>query len=286
MAESRESPQLNAKHRQMNPGFSTRYCAFVVSHKTSMPHEPAKRALDNPPPRQYREAFGRRGALDDLHFELGPVIADPLFKGFSGIAAVYPQLTQFGEPSFDPLQDLLSPVSLRTTSRCNDHAQQQSQGIHQNVPLASVDLFAGIKPDLAPVAVGFDALTVQDGSSGLGVSLLVGTHAGTQRVIESRPSVVQAPPPEDVIDSLPRGIVLWQKPPWNAPFEDIQDRIEHAPAIRWRSAAPFGFRKHRLKKFPLRVGEFRFVGSDIHRPDSGCAESVERRPNASCQCDS
>ncbi len=79
MAESRESPQLNAKHRQMNPSFSTRYCAFVVSHKTSMPHEPAKRALDNPPARQYREAFGRRGALDDLHFELGPVIADLLF---------------------------------------------------------------------------------------------------------------------------------------------------------------------------------------------------------------
>src|SRR5881396_2069932 len=94
MAESRESTQLNAKHRQMNPSFSARHCALVVSHKTPMSHEPAKRALDNPPARQYRKALGRFGALDDLHFELGPVIADPLLKGLPGVAAVYPELSQ------------------------------------------------------------------------------------------------------------------------------------------------------------------------------------------------
>src|SRR5881296_3548239 len=259
MAESRESTQLNAKHRQMNPSFSARHCAFVVSHKTPVSHEPAKGALDNPPARQYRKALRRFGALDDLHFELGPVIADPLLKGLPGVAAVYPELSQLREPSCDPLQNLLSPVSLRTTGRGTD---------------------------LAPVAVGFDALAIQYGSAGLGIALFVVTNAGAQGIIESRPGVVQTPRAEDVIDSLPRRILFWQKPPWNAAFEDIPDRIDHAPAIRWRSAALFGFRKHRLKKLPLSVGEFRFVGSDIHRPDSGCAESVERRPNASCQCDS
>src|SRR6266545_3538831 len=232
MAESRKSTQLNAKHRQLNPSFSARHCAFIVSHKAPMSHEPAKRALDNPPARQYRKALGRFGALDDLQFELGPVIADPLLKSLPGVAAVYPELSQLGEPSCDPLQNLLSPVSLRTTGRGNDHAQQQSQGIHQNVPLASVDLFAGIKADLAPVAVGFDALTVQDGGGGLGVALLVGTNAGAQRVVESRPGVVQAPRAENVIDSFPRWILCGQKAPWNAAFEDIQDGIDHAPAIR------------------------------------------------------
>jgi len=251
-----------------------------------MPHEPAKRALDNPPTRQYRKALGRFGALDDFYFELGPVIADPLLKCLSGVAAVYPELSQLGEPSSNPLENLLGPVSLRTTSRSHDHAQQQSQGIHQKVPLAAVDLFAGIKTDLAPVAVGFDALAIEYSGAGLGITLLVATNAGAQGIIESRPGVVHAPRAEDVIDGLPRRILFWQKPPWNAPFEDIQDRIDHAPAIRRRSAAFFGFRKHRLKKFPLSVGEFGFVGSDIHRPNSGCAESVERQPNASCQYDS
>src|SRR6266536_3480260 len=223
MAESRKSTQLNAKHRQMNPSFSARHCAFVVSHKTPMSHEPAKRALDNPPARQYCKALGRFAALDDFHFELGPVIADPLLKCFSGVAAVYPELSQLGEPSCDPLQNLLSPVSLRTTGPGNDHAQQQSQGIHQNVPLASADLFAGIKTDLAPVAVGFDALAIQYGSAGLGLALFVVTNAGAQGIIESRPGVVQAPSAENVIDSLPRRILFWQKPPRNATFEDIQN---------------------------------------------------------------
>src|SRR5436309_6032830 len=171
MAESRESTQLNSNHRQMNPSFSARHCAFVVSHKTPMAHEPAKRALDNPPARQYRKALDRFGALDDLHFELGPVIADPLFKGLTGVAAVYPELSQLGEPSCDPLQNLLSPVSLRTVSRGNDHAQQQSQSIHQNVPLASVDFFSGIKTDLAPMAVALAASPFQYRAAGSGLTL-------------------------------------------------------------------------------------------------------------------
>src|SRR6185436_6332161 len=68
-------------------------------------------------------------------------------KALPGVAAVYPELSQLGEPSCDPLQNLLSPVSLRTTGWGHDHAHQQSQGIHQNVPLASADFFAGIKTD-------------------------------------------------------------------------------------------------------------------------------------------
>ncbi len=38
MAESSESAQLNAKHPQVNPSFSARNCAFVVSHMAPMPH--------------------------------------------------------------------------------------------------------------------------------------------------------------------------------------------------------------------------------------------------------
>src|SRR5437899_1406077 len=107
MAESRESPQLNTKHRQINPSFSARLCAFV-------------------------------------------------------------------------------------------------------------DLFAGIKPNLAPVAVGFDALAVQYGGARLGITLFIVPNAGAQDIMESRPGAVQTPRAEDVIDGLPRRILFWQKPPWNA----------------------------------------------------------------------
>lgn len=57
MAESRESTQLNANHCQVKPSFGARHGAFVVSHKTPVPHQPAKRALDNPAARQYRKTL-------------------------------------------------------------------------------------------------------------------------------------------------------------------------------------------------------------------------------------
>ena len=118
----------------------------------------------------------------------------------------------------------------------------------------------------------------------MGVALLVGTNAGAQGVIESRPGVVQAPRAEEMVDRFPTRVAFGQKAPWNAAFQDIQDRIDHPSAIGWWSATLFRFGQHRLEKFPLSVGEFSFVGSDIHRPNSGCAENVERQPNASCQC--
>src|SRR3954447_24447732 len=110
----------------MNPSFSAGLCAFVISHQASMAHEPAKCALDNPTARQYRKTLGRFGTLDDFHLELGPLIDDPLCKGFSGVAAVYPELAQLGKPICNPLENLLSPGSLRTTGRSHDDTQQQS----------------------------------------------------------------------------------------------------------------------------------------------------------------
>jgi len=177
MAGSRESTQLNPKHRQVNPSFSARLRAFVISHKASMSHEPAKRALDNPPARQYRKPWSIQSA-DDFHFKLGPTILHPLLKILSCIAAINPNLSHLGEPSCNPLENLLSPVSLGQLAGVTTTPQQQSQGIHQNVPLAPVDLFTGIKADLAPWPSAFDALTVQDGGGGLGPALLIGTNAG------------------------------------------------------------------------------------------------------------
>src|SRR5438105_4990916 len=107
MGKSRESAQLDAKHCQMNPSFSARFCAFVVSDKAAVPHEPAKGALDNPAARQDRKSFDRIGTLDHFHFELGPVIEDPLLKGFSGVTTVHPELAQLGEPVPNALENLL-----------------------------------------------------------------------------------------------------------------------------------------------------------------------------------
>src|SRR6185295_9179631 len=141
--------------------------------------------------------------------------------------------------------------------------------------LSSLNPFTGVVADFASVTVGFDALAVEDGGRGLLTPALVGAHADSQRIVEGRPSLVQTPGSEDMVDSLPRRVSFRQKPPRDATLENIQNRINHAPALSRSAAELLWSGNHRLQEFPLRVRQVSFVGSDIHRPDSGCAENAD-----------
>src|SRR5262245_45382633 len=55
-----EAAELNADHRQLNPGLRTPHRALVVADKSTMLHQPAERAFDNPASRQHSKALGRR----------------------------------------------------------------------------------------------------------------------------------------------------------------------------------------------------------------------------------
>jgi hypothetical protein len=47
--ESRQSAELNSYHGDINPGFSTGFCALVVADQAPVAHQPAKGSLYNPP---------------------------------------------------------------------------------------------------------------------------------------------------------------------------------------------------------------------------------------------
>src|SRR3974377_255207 len=93
-----EATELNANHRQVNPGFGTGFGTFIVPHQAPMAHEPAKGAIDNPTARPQRKTGGRVGALDDFYFQFRPVSVYPLAERVSSVAAIHPKPAQFGEP--------------------------------------------------------------------------------------------------------------------------------------------------------------------------------------------
>src|SRR6516225_8924685 len=100
----------------MNPGFTARGGALVVSHKAAVAHQPTKGPLDNPTVGQQGKSLGLVRALDDLYLDLGPMICHPLFKGLACVAPIGPDLSQKGKPSGNLAEQLLGTFSLRAVS--------------------------------------------------------------------------------------------------------------------------------------------------------------------------
>src|SRR5258707_1603684 len=155
--ESSEAAELNADHGQMNPRFSARFGALVVSYEASLAHQPAKGSLDNPAPGQDRKSLHIVRAFDDLNLDLGPTILDPGLEILSGVAAIDPNLAQLGEPSGHLIEHLLRPVTFRATGGSHFHPQQETQRINQPVARSPLDPVSCSLRDVASVGAGLDA---------------------------------------------------------------------------------------------------------------------------------
>jgi hypothetical protein len=88
-----------------------------------------------------------------------------------------------------------------------------------------------------------------------------GGPSKTRDIVEGGPSLV-----ERSRRGLPTWVGRGQQAPRNFSLENIQDRIDDEPSVRWWSAKFFGLRKHRHEELPLSVGEIRIVDSVFHAP--------------------
>jgi hypothetical protein len=86
------------------------------------------------------------------------------------------------------------------------------------------------------------------------------------------PCAVLSPPPETVVDRLPRGKALREQAPGAPAFDQIQNRIEQGPQGRRRTPHGHARREKRFDESPLCVREVGVVGRVLHRPDSAAAK--------------
>jgi len=112
-----------------------------------------------------------------------------------------------------------------------------------------------LTPFRAAMTGGLDALAVQYRCCGLAALALRLPDQDPQGIIEGRPKMTELPATEDTIDRLPRWQISGQIPPLDAPFDDIEDCIEHLAQVGARPAPFGGFRQHRFDILPLGVGE-------------------------------
>ena len=135
-----ESFEHDVDHTDMDQGFAGFRPVFIVLAQPAAVVDPRDRAFHHPATRQDREAFGLVGAFHDLQF---PVTG--LFRPsdeFPGVAAIGPDELQSRKSFAAFLQDQLGSVTVLNAGDVNDNEQQQSQGVHQQMTLAAVDLLA------------------------------------------------------------------------------------------------------------------------------------------------
>jgi len=142
---------------------------FVVAGEAAGLHEPAEGALDQPALGLDLEAFGRGiAALDDFQTQvwMRSVSAQLCWERAAGIAGI-------GKEHFEPWlsakhagQDFERPRAIGDTGRRHRDAQDQPEGVHDQMPFSPSDLFACIVAAHSGVVSHLKTLRIEDRSAG------------------------------------------------------------------------------------------------------------------------
>src|SRR5208282_3740487 len=116
--------------------------AFEVASQASIAADPGERPFYNPPLGQDLEAGGI-GALHDLQSPC-PGAPDDECHLLSCVATISEDALDEWEQSSRPAQEMEGAVAVLNVSGMNDNAQQETQRVDQDVPLATFDLLARV----------------------------------------------------------------------------------------------------------------------------------------------
>ena len=184
-------------HRNVKHCFTGVGTVLIVFAQPSVLPKPAERPFHNPPFGQDDEAFGLIGALDDFQTHL-PVAAQQRYPGLqaAGVRAIGPDTAQAGKLMPQDAQQLLGSITILHVGGGHHHSNAQSQGVHEDMALAPVDLLGAIEPvGTTPISC-FDGLRVDNARTGLAVASFEHAEVAAQDIIDPFPGAVTTPAPE------------------------------------------------------------------------------------------
>ena len=277
--ESSQSAELDSYHRDIDPSLGAGCGGFIIAHQAALTHQPAEGSFHNPAARQNFETHGGVGAFDDRDDQLGTKSFDPFGEGLASVAAIHPQNAKPSEPAQHPAQNHLGSVAFGGTGWGHSHAEHQSQSIHQQMALPSLDPLAGVIADAAAVTSGLNALTVQNRRRRPAALIVSFSDERAQRIVERRPLMVNDPLPEDMINRFPMGEVCGQITPRATTLNQIQDGIDDSPPIHWRASAFGRFGQHWFEVSPLGIRETGVIYGVFHAPTEAALKMSRQTPS-------
>src|SRR5215212_11888159 len=127
--------------------------------------------------------------------------------------------------------------------------------------LSAFDLLGSVVTTLYSAYAGrFDRLTVDDASTGLGVSLQAHPHPLAQGGVHPLPGSIQTPGAEVVVDALPGWVLVREQSPGTAAADEVENGVEDlAGAMQPGSSGGFGNGQVRFEAAPFGVLEVALV---------------------------
>jgi hypothetical protein len=127
---------------------------LVIFAQTPVALEPPPRPLHDPPFRTYFKAPGALGPLDDVQ-TYGPMPPQRPNPGdqWAGRGLIGPDEPQARTLVLEDGQEIFGAIAVLHTGGGEDHGEQQSHWVHEEVPRAAFDQFVGIKAADAPCSV-------------------------------------------------------------------------------------------------------------------------------------
>src|SRR5712692_447575 len=260
---------------QINHRFTGADLMLKVFAQAPIAAQPSEGPFYDPPARDHHKALRIGGSAGNLQYP-PTVMLDPPPDPF--IAPIGPDELQatpaIVDTTFDAHkefpQEPLASRAVGDAGTMHYHQHEQSQDIHHDMAFASSDWFMDIGSSLFPTFGCLDALAVDTGPTGLGLSARLPSHGGDQRRVKLAPQTAVAPAPVIPIHGLPRRKVVGQQSPRLPTTYEVEDGMQDL-AVRPGPRATPGTRelgKLDSNAAPLFLIQIRWV----------CASALEFNP--------
>ena len=183
------------------------------------------------------------------------MLGDPVHQ-LSAIRPINPEQPQLFTGAPESCEEEMGPRRIGDRSGCDDHGQQEPQGIDHQMAFPPFDVFAFVVAALPSQFRGFDALAVETARRGVRMASGLLTPLGAPRVVETLPVSAVTPLTKIPVHTGPLGILMREHAPFDAPVNDIKDGIDHRPHIE-RAVAPtrFGWGDQISDKIPFGISK-------------------------------
>ena len=225
--------------------------------------EPGECTLDHPAFEQDCEALAVIRTEDDLQLKAA-MIGHPV-QQLTAIAAVDPDEAQFLAGATQLGEQEPGAVAVLDRSGGDQHCQQQTHGVHQEMTFRTIDFLARVIAARPRKGGCLDTLAVQATGSRMLVPARTTSHQRPQRVMDPAPTAVVAPLPKVAVHALPLWILLRQHPPLDTPHRHVQNAVDDLPHVQ--AAGPsttFRLWNHFLDNVPLAVSQIAGVLLSVH----------------------
>ena len=138
-----EPPEHDADHGEADEGDGGSSIALEVSGETTTATDPGEGALHDPALGQDLEAFCSIGSLYDLELPRARARDDEGHL-LAAVAAVGEDAFDEGKQPSRPVQQFEGAVTILDVGGKNDDAQQETQCVDEDVPLAALNLLARV----------------------------------------------------------------------------------------------------------------------------------------------